>query len=163
MAGSYSAYSAKLYCVRPGFRIWSADNQGKVKETLVFKTQIQENQCWLDILPSTLQSTVGELDNINFGRIYPYVNKWLVTYHGAALYVLNPMSGKLLAFQKNFGDILSCSVCAEEIFILRGKCSRPIVRLALKPLAIFDAGEFQMKFTVWLIVILFCFPLIVGW
>ena len=147
MSGSYSANSAKLYCVRPGFRVWKADTSGKVLTTSVYKTQILENTTALKLLPTTTKSTIAELDDKNFGRILPYLGKLLLTYHASSLYIIDPDSGKLLACQHDLGNIQSLCVCDDEIFMLRHNSSRAIIRLALKPLIIFDAGMISREIT----------------
>ena len=140
MPGSYSAYSASLYCVRPGLRCWKANTQGKVLATLVLKSEVQTAEANIKLLSGTQILSYQTQEEKNFGLLYPYINNWLISYNSSNLYILNSETAKLVGFQSDLGNIMNLCVCGDEIFILRESLSRPIIRLSLRPLDRTDAG-----------------------
>jgi hypothetical protein len=76
----------KIVSARPKCRLWISDLQGEVEQTLVFKDAIKAQTPNIPILnptkcPMRIAST--------FGRLYKFLDKFLITVANDILFVLN--------------------------------------------------------------------------
>ncbi|XP_059491142.1 tectonin beta-propeller repeat-containing protein 2-like [Neocloeon triangulifer] len=137
-----------IYTGRPGLRIWVADRQGTVQQTLIFKDALLNPQVRVQLVnpapPHILRSrslsfpegTGNDQDVTHplvqqLGRLVVYKEHLLVTCSGNDLYVLDPESITVVAVADELRSILDFAVTKDEIFVLEGK--RSLVRLACHP------------------------------
>lgn len=117
-----------VICGRPGFRFWAADTMGNVSHTYLLKDAISKTSFEVPLLnPGRINGYIP----INFGKCFPFMDTFLVTYNQDVIYFLNLDKLKVEASVKRLRKILSLAVCGSEIFILEGP--RTLVRLSTAP------------------------------
>lgn len=113
---------------RPGFRFWVADTQGNVSHTYLLKDAITKQSFEIPLLnPGRINSQMP----INFGKCYPFMNNYIITYNQNVIYFLNLDKLKIEATIKRLRKIQSLTVCDTEIFILEGP--RSLIRVSTAP------------------------------
>lgn len=122
---------AELYAVRPGMRIWQACMDGTVKATYLFKELISNPHP--EILLLFNEGPSSKSGDVQFGRVLLYMDKYLVTWNTSALYILSPSDNEVIGSQGNMGIIEDVAVTDDEIFVLRKKTERNLIRIATKP------------------------------
>ncbi|CAB3373759.1 Hypothetical predicted protein [Cloeon dipterum] len=137
-----------IYTSRPGLRVWVADRQGTVQQTLIFKDALLNPQLRVQLVnpapPHILRSrslsfpegTSSDQDVTHplvqqLGRLVVFKEHMLVTCSGNDLFVLDPDSISVVAVADELRGILDFAVTKDEIFVLEGK--RSLVRLACQP------------------------------
>ncbi|KAJ2948237.1 hypothetical protein O0L34_g7465 [Tuta absoluta] len=123
--------AAAAYCARPGLRLWRADKNGDVHQTLLFKEAISNPLTIAELLNPSLKKHSCVDTEYNFGPLHVFREHFLVSHNEHILYVLDPRSLTAVAVVDDLRRILSVSVNKEEIFVLEGP--RSLVRLAHKP------------------------------
>ncbi|CAH0401470.1 unnamed protein product [Chilo suppressalis] len=122
---------AAVYCARPGLRLWRADKQGGVLQTLLLKDAISNPLTVAELLnPCTRPRPSADTER-SFGPLHVFRDQFLVTHDARALYVLEPRAARAVCVLDALRRILSVSVNKEEIFVLEGP--RSLVRLAAAP------------------------------
>lgn len=119
--------SKKLYTARPGQRIWTADESGKVSSTSVFKTLLADK-------PQTIYTLTGN-DKINsggqFGQLLIYYDKFVVTWDQSHLWILDLQEGIVVGCHSNLGKIRDVTVSGHELFVLVNQRERFLRRFTL--------------------------------
>ncbi|XP_032520147.2 WD repeat-containing protein CG11141 [Danaus plexippus] len=122
---------AAAYCARRGLRVWRADRDGTVQQTLLFKEAISNPLTVAELLnPSQKKHSHAERE-YNFGPLFVFREHFLVSHNEHILYILDPRSLTAVAVVDDLRRILSVSVSREEVFVLEGP--RSLVRLAHAP------------------------------
>ncbi|CAB3257930.1 unnamed protein product [Arctia plantaginis] len=119
------------YCARPGLRLWRADTQGNVLQTLLFKEAISNPLTIAELLNPSQQKHSQTQREYNLGPLYVFREHFLVSHNENVLYILDPRSLTAVAVVDELRRILSVSVNKDEIFVLEGP--RSLVRLAHAP------------------------------
>lgn len=124
-----STTNGSVLCARAGMRIWRADRDGEVLQTLLFKEAVNNPLTIAELLnPSHSKHTQCELE---LGPLHIFRERFIVSYSDNILYILDPRSVTAVAVVDDLRRILSVSVNKEEIFILEGP--RSLVRLGHTP------------------------------
>lgn len=113
----------RIFCARPGSRLWEVDLAGDVHSTHQFKRK-------LAIPPSTFISLFdepnikAEIDcppatstSFNFVKLQDLLGRYIVTYNGDGLYVLNTDTVDILFWSSCFGTIVDVQCSLNSIFI----------------------------------------------
>lgn len=114
----------RVFCARPGSRLWEVDLNSVVHSTHQFKRQ-------LAIPPSTFISIFSESNivevktdktewpaqSFNFIKLHDLLGKYIVTYKKDALYVLNVDTVKVLFWNNCFGEIVDVQCITNTIFV----------------------------------------------
>lgn len=119
------------YCARPGLRLWRADTQGNVLQTLLFKEAISNPLTIAELLNPSQQKHSQFQREYNLGPLHVFREHFLVSHNEHILYILDPRSLTAVAVVDEFRRMLSVSVNKDEIFVLEGP--RSLVRLAHSP------------------------------
>ncbi|XP_072942692.1 WD repeat-containing protein CG11141 [Epargyreus clarus] len=123
--------AAAAYCARPGLRLWRADRNGDVLQTLLFKEAISNPLTVAELLnPSQKKHSHADRE-YNFGPLHVFREHFLVSHNEHILYILDPRSLTAVAVVDDLRRIVSVSVSREEIFVLEG--ARSLLRLAHAP------------------------------
>lgn len=122
------ARQPSIISTRPGFRFWIADVEGNVLQTLLFKDAVSKPCKEVPILnPVRIPIRLP----INFGKIYLYLDDYIVTCSENVLYILNINKFTVEVSIKRLRKILDISIIDSEIFILEGP--RTLIRIATSP------------------------------
>ncbi|XP_041985080.1 WD repeat-containing protein CG11141 [Aricia agestis] len=140
-----AAGGGAIYCARAGLRLWRADTDGNVLQTLLFKEAVTNPLTVAELLnPATTRPDDAEEQ---FTVLHVFREHFLVTASARRLYVLDPRSLTAVAVVTDLRRILSVSVNKDEIFVLEG--GRSLVRLAHAPeparAALFDEPSLMTK------------------
>lgn len=136
---------AKLYAVRPGCRIWFADIHGVVSNTHIFKDQISESNVYEIPLLHPSKNVISNPD-IQFGKLFIYREKQLVTYNSSTLFILDSALNCVVARQARFGGIVDVAISDGEIWVLRRHAEDAVVRIAPEPEKEHYKGSVQFLF-----------------
>lgn len=123
-----TARQPSIISTRPGFRFWIADVDGNVLQTLLFKDAVSK-PCKAVPLLNPVRIPVRL--PINFGKIYLYLDDYIVTCSEDVLYILNINKFTVEVSIKRLRKILDISIIDSEIFILEGP--RTLIRIATSP------------------------------
>lgn len=119
------------YCARPGLRLWRADKSASVLETLLFKDAVSNPTTIAELLNPSQVKHMQSNKEYNFGPLFIFRDKFIVTYNEDILYLLDPSSMTAVAVVDDLRKVLSVSVNKDEILILEG--DRSFVRLGYSP------------------------------
>ena len=118
----------KVYAARPGLRIWTADENGKVSSTSVFKSLLSDK-------PPIIQTLIGNDNKFNsngqFGQLLIFHNEYVITWDTNHVWVLDLDLGNIVGCHSNLGKVRDVAVCGHEVFILVNQRERFLRRLIL--------------------------------
>ncbi|KAK7791329.1 hypothetical protein R5R35_011714 [Gryllus longicercus] len=137
--GSGRPQDLTVYASRPGLRLWLADKNGIVQQTLIYKdTMMQEHRHvpLINPIPAHMKNARGDH---TFGPLRVFKDNLLVTYSQDTVYVLNPTDIYVVATVADLRHVQDVSVTKDEIFILEG--DRSIIRVAYLPEAVLEPGH----------------------
>ena len=124
-----------VYTSRPGQRLWTADTNGKVLSTLMYKGLTNENPPGIMILnplPPTLTKLPPDYQP-QFGSLRLLHGQFFVTWDTSRLWVLDPSPCALVGYHGNLGDIVDVSTAGHEIYVLQRGGERRLMKLSLIP------------------------------
>lgn len=118
----------QVICTRSGFRLWVADSEGDVAQTLIFKELIKLPAVEVPILnPSKHPIRIPT----TFGTLHPFLDRFLLSIANDMLFVLDLDQMKVVASLTRLRKILDISVHKHEILILES--ARSLVRVSTLP------------------------------
>lgn len=113
----------RIFCARPGSRLWEVDLAGDVHSTHQFKKK-------LAVPPSTFISLFDEpkiktatdstpltITSFNFIKLQDLLGRYIVTYNRNGIYVLNTDTVDVLFWCSCFGNIVDVQCSHSSIFI----------------------------------------------
>ena len=130
-----SSETPNVFTARPGLRIWTADINGKVSATLMYKGLTSENPPGIKVLaplPPCLSKHSPDFQ-AQFGSLLIYHGQFLVTWDVSRLWVLDTSPCSLVGFHSNLGDIVDVSTVGHEIYVLQRGGERLLMKLSLIP------------------------------
>ena len=126
-----------MYVARPGWRLWLANTEGSVQETIMFKDLIAKEHPTFKLLPDTPPVVMMPPSDLQLGLLLPFSDGLLVSWSMSSVVVLQPYGPEgALVVASNFGElgcVVSVAVTRHEIFVLRKGCERCLVRIATAP------------------------------
>lgn len=118
----------QIVTTRSGFRLWVADQEGDVAQTLIFKELIKVPSLEIPILnPSKHPIRIPT----TFGTLFTFQEKFLLSVANDMLFVLDLDQMKVVASLTRLRRIIDISVNKHEILIVES--SRSLVRLSTLP------------------------------
>ncbi|XP_053687836.1 WD repeat-containing protein CG11141 [Sabethes cyaneus] len=118
----------QLVCTRSGFRLWIANSDGEVAQTLLFKEIIKGTAQEIPILnPSRHPVRIPT----TFGTLHTFQDKYLLSVANDMLFVLDLDAMKVIASLTRLRKIIDISVNKHEILILES--GRSLVRISTLP------------------------------
>ncbi len=116
----------KLFCARPGSRLWEVDAEGVVYSTHQFKKQLSvPPSAYVSIFEDpkvTSDAPTGAVpDNsvqpLNFAKLYDFADRYIITFNAKAIYALNIETVDVLFWNNCFGHILDVQCTGNSIFV----------------------------------------------
>ncbi|CAG2193665.1 TECPR2 [Mytilus edulis] len=123
---------AELYACRPGLRIWKSKMDGSVISTYLFKELLNNPHPTLELLPFNRKTRMF-LPEAQFGPLYLYKDKYIVTWSDSSVFILNMDNTSVIGGTFHVGTIQNIAVTNDEIFILRKDTDRNVIRIAERP------------------------------
>ncbi|XP_026281489.1 tectonin beta-propeller repeat-containing protein 2 [Frankliniella occidentalis] len=120
-----------VFCSRPGLRIWTANKDGVVEKTLMFKDSVLGQQYLIPLLNPTKSRGRQSCGDLQLGPLLMFRDCLLVTYTSDALLILDPNSISVVGALYDVQKISALCVTKSEIFILEGE--RHIMRIGFSP------------------------------
>ncbi|XP_050307931.1 BLOC-2 complex member HPS5 homolog isoform X2 [Anthonomus grandis grandis] len=123
---SCKSLNTKIYCARPGARIWEAGYDAKVLVTYQFKSSLDVAPTNYLIIDSKEESTMQKKqysktekvhDNFNFQKIYPLCDKFILTYDSERVYIFDPISSKLIFWTNFLSSIRNVAVINNTFYV----------------------------------------------
>lgn len=107
----YSEVFLKIYCARPGSRIWEADLNGNVLQTSQFKAA-------LACPPAKLHSTYSRIPDdyiqqpqiLQLARLQPVLKKFILGFTRAGFYIFDPNESRVILWSDEIKDIADIRV-----------------------------------------------------
>ncbi|XP_058066431.1 WD repeat-containing protein CG11141 [Anopheles bellator] len=126
--GAIFAPKQQIVATRSGFRLWLADFEGNVAQTLIFKEQMRDTNSEISLLnPSRNPIRIPT----TFGKLYPFEAHQMVTVANGALFLLDLERVAIVGTLTRLRQIVDVAVDRNEILILES--SRSLVRVATLP------------------------------
>ncbi|XP_035901473.1 WD repeat-containing protein CG11141 [Anopheles stephensi] len=118
----------QLVSTRSGFRLWLADDEGNVAQTLIFKELMRAPYPEIGLLnPSRNPIRIPT----TFGKLYPFEDRRIVTVANGALFLLDLERMAVVGGLTRLRHILDVAVDRNEILIVES--GRSLVRIATLP------------------------------
>uniref|UniRef100_A0A182W028 Hermansky-Pudlak syndrome 5 protein homolog n=1 Tax=Anopheles minimus TaxID=112268 RepID=A0A182W028_9DIPT len=119
----------RIFCSRPGSRLWEADLEGNVIRTHQFKQAaatrrrrefqcLQESQ--LDLVGST-ENADGTMMVVPFQVLYSIRRQLLLVHDRCQLLIIDPLQSRIVLRTDEFTDITHVAVVEEWIYLLTGE------------------------------------------
>ncbi|KAJ9575060.1 hypothetical protein L9F63_007721, partial [Diploptera punctata] len=130
LPGYEGVQNLKIFCSRPGSRLWQVHIDGSVLSTLQFK-QAFANPPVEIIRPyktdgnnqeiSTLKCGESEISQnqhtFNFTKLFIIANKFVFTYKYDGMCILDPVNGDVILWTNCFEDIIDVKIINDVIYI----------------------------------------------
>lgn len=117
--------NVKLFCARPGFRLWEVRIDGAVMSTHQFK-QLRSTAPSSIIQPPAVSASGGTSDVpqekqlLQFTKLSKLCHKYLITYDPNGLCVLNPMTSEVILWTDQFKNIIDAHVVDDTMYVWMG-------------------------------------------
>lgn len=111
MYNQYSEVFLKIYCARPGSRIWESDLNGNVLQTSQFKAALA---CPPVKLHGTYSRPVGDYIHepqvLQLARLQPVLKKFILGFTRAGFYIFDPNESRVILWSDEIKDIVDIRV-----------------------------------------------------
>lgn len=124
--GCEGVQNLKMFCARPGSRLWEVHIDGTVLSTHHFKqafavpptsiTRPNEVQLGGSVAETTHNEAWGQ-QSFNFTKLYIIAKKFIFTFKRNGIYVLDPDKGNVVLWNNSFKDIVDAKTLDDEIYI----------------------------------------------
>ncbi|XP_053679795.1 BLOC-2 complex member HPS5 homolog [Anopheles nili] len=118
----------RIFCSRPGSRLWEADLEGNVIRTHQFKQTVtnhrrKASQCIPDseLHQSVPALTDGTMMVVPFQVLYSIRRQLLLVHDRCQLLIIDPLHSKIVLRTDEFTDITHVAVVDEWIYLLTGE------------------------------------------
>ncbi|XP_069698641.1 tectonin beta-propeller repeat-containing protein 2 isoform X2 [Periplaneta americana] len=129
--GSGRPQELVVYASRPGLRVWLADKNGVVQQTLIYKDALMSEHTHTPLINPAPYHVKQSHGDHQFGPLLVFRENLLVTYSSDIVYVLNPATITVVATVADLRKVQDVAVNKDEIFILEGE--RSLIRVAYTP------------------------------
>lgn len=121
----YSEVFLKIYCARPGSRIWEADLNGNVLQTSQFKAALACNPAKFHSTQSRIPDDYMQQPQIlQLARLQPVLKKFILGFTRAGFYVFDPNESRVILWSDEIKDITDIRVTNSNmlhIYTLNGE------------------------------------------
>ncbi|XP_055540633.1 BLOC-2 complex member HPS5 homolog [Wyeomyia smithii] len=101
----------RIFCARPGSRLWEADLEGNVLRTHQFKNQKSEDS-------SNLQDEI-----IPFQRLQTVLDRLILVHDAKEIVIIDPLLSRVVLWINDFDQITRVAVTGEDIYVFAGQQS----------------------------------------
>lgn len=118
----------RIYCARPGSRLWEAKPNGKIVKTHNFKEALAippsvvrkiRDETINSSFTETDESCCWQLKSLKFSPLHIIANEYLFTYNTNALYILDPVKSIVILWCNEYADIKIGKVIDNKIYLMR--------------------------------------------
>jgi hypothetical protein len=126
LAGYEGLQNLKMFCARPGSRLWEVHIDGTVLSTHHFKqalavppTNITRPQEMLHggKVKEISQSETWDQQSFNFTKLYVIANKFLFTFKRDGICVIDPEKGNVILWNNSFRDIVDAKTLNDMMYV----------------------------------------------
>ncbi|XP_057653232.1 BLOC-2 complex member HPS5 homolog isoform X2 [Diorhabda carinulata] len=136
-SGAINNSDGKVYCARPGGRLWVANFEGTVLATYQFKQSFCENPSDLITIENTKEArlNVTKCDNnnvskdFNFGKVYLLCANIIFTYDNQGIYFFDMETTSLICWSHVYDNIKDIQIVKRNIYVWRNNLQINIVSL----------------------------------
>lgn len=130
---------AKIFCARPGSRLWEVSADGIVVKTHQFKEALAIPPIPIFRLAGTLESSQKEEterewppQSINFSHLLVIARRYLFSYTNSGVYIIDPISASVSLWSNEYINIAMTAVVDDRIYLMT--CDSEFHCLALSSL-----------------------------
>ncbi|XP_024893611.1 Hermansky-Pudlak syndrome 5 protein homolog, partial [Temnothorax curvispinosus] len=116
---------SKIFCARPGSRLWEVSADGVVVKTHQFKEALAIPPIAIFRSDSTLESSQEEEterewppQSVNFSHLFVLARKYLFSYTTSGLYVIDPANASVLLWSNEYTNISMTTIVDDRIYLM---------------------------------------------
>jgi len=117
--------SPAIYSARPGSRLWEASIDGQVMSTQQYKKLLATPPVNILGCGHSAAEPTAEGDfppqSVNFAKLLLVRERFLVTWHGTSLYIIDPILGQLVAWYSLDSAVLDICCVGNELYMYDAK------------------------------------------
>ncbi|XP_053692529.1 BLOC-2 complex member HPS5 homolog [Sabethes cyaneus] len=102
-----NAEDARIFCARPGSRLWEADLDGNVLRTHQFK-------------PKSKDSPDVQNEIIPFQRLQTILGRLILVHDAKEIVIIDPIASRVVLWLNEFDQITRIAVTGDEIYVFAG-------------------------------------------
>lgn len=137
LSSAVNNHDGKIYCARPGGRLWVANFEGTVLATYQFKQSLCENSSDLIMIENTQEARIKIIKfenniipkNFNFGKLYLLCPNIIFTYDNKGMYFFNMETTSLICWSHVYDNIKDVKIQKQNIYVWRKDLQINIVSL----------------------------------
>ncbi|XP_053975515.1 BLOC-2 complex member HPS5 [Hylaeus volcanicus] len=114
----------KMFCARPGSRLWEVSANGHVIKTHQFKEALAVppvTTCRPNMKKSTYQKQMEQSwtpQSINFSHLFVVAEKYLFSYTSSGLYIVDPATATVILWNNEFSNISMAETVENRIYLM---------------------------------------------
>lgn len=114
----------KIYCARPGSRLWEVKANGVVMKTHQFKEALAIAPLPVykpsigKLLKLRKQDQTWPAQSINFAQLFVINQKYLFSYTMNGLYIFDPENAEVVLWNDEFPDIFMAHIISDKIYLM---------------------------------------------
>lgn len=119
-----SGNNIRIFCARPGSRLWEVNLDAVVHSTHQFKQQLAIPPCSFisvyeepKIIGKEQNKTEWSAQSFNFIKLYDLLGRYIFTYKKDGIYILNVDMANILFWSNFFNDIVDAQCISNTIFL----------------------------------------------
>lgn len=116
---------SKIFCARPGSRLWEVSADGIVVKTHQLKEALAIPPIAIFRSDSTLESSQKEEterewppQSVNFSHLFVLARKYLFSYTTSGLYVIDPTNASMLLWSNEYTNISMAAIVDDRIYLM---------------------------------------------
>lgn len=116
---------SKIFCARPGSRLWEVSADGIVMKTHQFKDALAIPPTAIFRSNSTLESSQKEEtgrewppQSVNFSHLFVLARKYLFSYTISGLYIIDPTNASMLLWSNEYTNISMTAIVDDQIYLM---------------------------------------------
>ncbi|XP_077254997.1 WD40 repeat domain-containing protein pink [Temnothorax americanus] len=116
---------SKIFCARPGSRLWEVSADGVVVKTHQFKEALAIPPIAIFRSDSTLESSQEEEterewppQSVNFSHLFVLARKYLFSYTTSGLYVIDPANASVLLWSNEYANVSMTAIVDDRIYLM---------------------------------------------
>ncbi|XP_018349388.1 PREDICTED: Hermansky-Pudlak syndrome 5 protein homolog isoform X2 [Trachymyrmex septentrionalis] len=116
---------SKIFCARPGSRLWEVSADGIVVKTHQFKEALAIPPTAIFRSNSTLESSQKKEtecewlpQSVNFSHLFVLACKYLFSYTTSGLYVIDPTNASMLLWSNEYTNISMTAIVDNQIYLM---------------------------------------------
>ncbi|KAG5315125.1 HPS5 protein, partial [Acromyrmex insinuator] len=116
---------SKIFCARPGSRLWEASADGIVVKTHQFKEALAIPPTAIFRSNSTLESSQRKEtecewppQSVNFSHLFVLARKYLFSYTTSGLYIIDPTNASMLLWNNEYTNISMTAIVDNQIYLM---------------------------------------------